>query len=216
MDNDSRTEAVLRAQGGDREAIAQLLTSIRPQLVIHINKILNDYSMSEDLCQTVFIKICLSIQHTRPGTLHFNSWAYTIAGNLARDLVRQNRSRLTTSLEERVYKYNSAHQLNIDTSDYVSIAQYNIPMFNQGHVNDPSVLYEEQEQHQALNNTLEVIMGGLTSQEREVLARKADGETYEEIGENMRLRWTQVKGILEKARSKARDRMRAQKDPPLA
>ena len=216
MDNDSRSGAVLRAQDGDKEAIAQLWSSIRFRLIVHINKILNDYSMSEDLCQTVFIKICSSIQHTRPGTLHFNSWVYTIAGNLARDLVRQNRSRLTSSLEERVYKYNAAHQLNVDTSDYVSIAQNNIPMFNQEHVNDPSVLYEAQEQHQSLNNTLEEIMSGLTNQEREVLTRKADGETYEEIGENMGLRWTQVKGILEKARSKARDRMRAQKDPPLA
>lgn len=216
MDNNSRPDAVLRAQDGDKETIAQLLFLIRPQLIVYINKILNDYSMSEDLYQTVFIKICLSIKQTRPGTLHFNSWVYTIAGNLARDLVRQNRSRLTTSLEERVYKYNAAHQLNIDTSDYVSIAQHKIPMFNQEHANDPSVLYEEQEQHQALNNTLEGIMSGLTSQEREVLTRKADGETYEEIGENMGLRWTQVKGILEKARSKARDRMRAQKDPPLA
>ena len=216
MDNDSRLDTVLRAQDGDKESIAQLWSSIRPQLIVHIHKILNDYSMSEDLCQTVFVKICSSIQQTRPGTLHFNSWVYTIAGNLARDLVRQNRSRLTTSLEERVYKYNAAHQLNVDTSDYVSIAQNNIPLFNQAHVDDPATLYEEQESHEALRDTLEEIMSGLTSQEREVLTRKADGETYEEIGENMGLRWTQVKGILEKARSKARDRMRAQKDPPLA
>ncbi len=216
MDNDSRLKMVLRAQDGDREAMAVLWADVRPQLVRHVNRILNDYAMSEDLCQTVFIKICLSIHHTRPGMLHFNSWAHTIAGNLARDVVRQHKSRLTCSLEERVQQYNSSHHSSISTSDYVSISQNAVPMFAQDKTDDPSLLHDEQEDQQALKNTMEAIMSGLTSQEREVLTRKADGETYEEIGENMGLRWTQVKGILEKARSKARDRMRAQKDPPLA
>ena len=92
FDEDSLSEYVRRAQGGDAEAFAVIARNMRPRLLVVLRKRMQGHDDVEDIAQDTFAKAWHSIQsydHTRS----FVAWIYTIALRRATDYSRCNSRR---------------------------------------------------------------------------------------------------------------------------
>lgn len=211
----NKDELLQLARDGDVNALEQLFTPLRQMLSNKITHMMGDPSRSEDIVQMTFVRAQLSITATKDGTLHFSSWIYTIATNLARDEMRQRQSRKTYSLEQRVARLTNHYTDTPEIGEF--IGNDGIMDIMAGSVTeDPADMYERKEANDGKREFLDKALALLTPREQEILIRRSNGESYEEIALNMGTRWTVVKALLEKARSQIREYAKTQKDPPLA
>ena len=210
MNTEEKAALIELARAGDRNAFQSLFEISRPQIERYVHRLLGDHELSQDVVQGTAARAIVSITCVREGPFHFTSWLYAIAGNLARDELRQRKSRMTYSLEERAEKYNLQHGGDgYIAGDYVSVAKSVISIVSTGvpTVSDPADIYEQHESLKELRQSLAKAIDTLDPRGAEALMRRAEGQSYEEIAESMGLRWTQVKSVLERARQQARIHM---------
>ena len=90
-----------RFLAGDQPALAELIGEYKDGLILYLQSIVGDYPSAEELTVDTFVKLGIK----RPkynGTASFKTWLYTIAGNLAKDLLRARARRNEVPLEENV------------------------------------------------------------------------------------------------------------------
>jgi len=86
---ESGDEALVRlAQGGDREAIARLVTLHSPRLYRFLVALTGDKTTSEDALQDTWLRVMERIDQYR-SSLSFIGWLFGIARHRALDLLRQ-------------------------------------------------------------------------------------------------------------------------------
>jgi RNA polymerase sigma-70 factor (ECF subfamily) len=85
-------ELVLRLGRGDLAAFEALLDRWEGPAQRYAARLLHDAHEAEDIAQEAFLRVLRSAPGYRP-TARFNTWFYTILGNLCRDRVRRLRRR---------------------------------------------------------------------------------------------------------------------------
>src|ERR687890_2098132 len=91
-------ETVRRAQAGDRQAIADLVTSQQRYVYSIAMTIVRDPDEAADLTQDAFIRLLRSLGSYR-GETKFTTWLYRLVTNICLDGLRR-RGRPVESLDE--------------------------------------------------------------------------------------------------------------------
>ena len=95
---------MLAYQGGSTEAFEELFARYRTRLFTYLRRSLGDPGQAEDLLQTLFLRVHRARQTYQPAAA-FSTWIYTIARNLVRDALDQERAerarRVTTRTSQR-------------------------------------------------------------------------------------------------------------------
>ena len=86
------TNAVLRAQAGDDEAIRVLYLRYKDNVYGYVLSFVRDPHEAEDITQHVFLKLMSVIHKYRPREVPFTSWLLRVARNVALDHMRRRRS----------------------------------------------------------------------------------------------------------------------------
>jgi RNA polymerase sigma-70 factor (ECF subfamily) len=89
---DPEVGLMLRVQGGDTTAFAELARRYRPLVFGRICRWLGDRDEAEDLTQDVFLRLYRYRDRYRPRAT-FATWVFHIARNVARNAVRDRRRR---------------------------------------------------------------------------------------------------------------------------
>ncbi len=80
---------IRRAQQGDREAFAQLITPCYAPLVGWLYRFCGDADLAEDMTQEACLKAWLKLPGFQPRAGTFKAWLYRIAFNLTVDVLRR-------------------------------------------------------------------------------------------------------------------------------
>lgn len=90
--DDDAAPLVARAQAGDRAALEELLTAMRPRAIATALKILRNADDAEDAVQDAFLKIWRCLARFE-GRSSFSTWVHRIVMNASLDLLRRSASR---------------------------------------------------------------------------------------------------------------------------
>jgi RNA polymerase sigma-70 factor (ECF subfamily) len=96
--------AVLRAQGGDADAIRVLYLRYKDNVYGYVLSFVRDQHEAEDITQHVFLKLMSVIDKYRPRDVPFTSWLLRVARNVALDHMRRRRAVLCEDV------YDPTHQ----------------------------------------------------------------------------------------------------------
>jgi RNA polymerase sigma-70 factor (ECF subfamily) len=92
--------AVVRARGGDTEAIRLLYTRFAPDVFRWVRHMLREPHEAEDVTQTVFLKLISVIpQYEERRDVPFAAWLRKVARNAALDHIRANQTLAVDDLE---------------------------------------------------------------------------------------------------------------------
>ncbi len=83
--------AVVRAQGGDMDAVDFLYLRYKNNVYGYVRSMLRDDHEAEDVTQQVFVKLMRVIGKYEPREVPFTSWILRVARNVALDHLRQRR-----------------------------------------------------------------------------------------------------------------------------
>ena len=86
--------AVLRAQGGDADAIRVLYLRYKDNVYGYVLSFVRDQHEAEDITQQVFLKLMSVLDKYRPREVPFTSWLLRVARNVALDSLRRRRALL--------------------------------------------------------------------------------------------------------------------------
>jgi RNA polymerase sigma-70 factor (ECF subfamily) len=86
------SEAVKRAQGGDREALGFLYTRYADNVYGYVRSIVHDPHEAEDVTQQVFTKLVRVIGKYEERDVPFFAWILRVARNVAVDHIRRQRT----------------------------------------------------------------------------------------------------------------------------
>jgi RNA polymerase sigma-70 factor (ECF subfamily) len=89
---------VRAAQRGDRQAFRELVRRYQGPLLNFTYRFVADRARAEDLVQETFLRVYRNI-HRYKTVARFSTWIYTIAGNLAKNEIRNTKRRKTVSIE---------------------------------------------------------------------------------------------------------------------
>ncbi len=116
-DNGREAALVRRAQGGDRDALRELLSPYEAPLMRFITRMLGRRRLSDvhDVCQEVFVRIMETLDRVKPER-PFRPYCYRIATNLVIDHVRteSRRNRFTGGDRETENSVQETPELRID------------------------------------------------------------------------------------------------------
>lgn len=84
---------------GDRAAARLLTTRFLGRLLSYTLRMLADRGEAEDIAQETLLRLWRAAPDWRAGEAKVSSWLYTVAGNMARDRLRQRHRRRTEALE---------------------------------------------------------------------------------------------------------------------
>lgn len=115
-------ELVDRAKANDQRAFARLMEKYRNPLYYHINRMVPDKDMLEDLVQEVFLKAFDNI-HTFDTTYAFSTWLYRIATNHSIDYLRKKKLK-TLSIDQPIQTRDG--ELTMELPDESSDADDNV------------------------------------------------------------------------------------------
>lgn len=80
-------ELVVKAKKGNRAALDSLYNKYKRPILNYIYRLIGDFHQAEELTQETFIRVYINIdRYVERGK--FSSWVYTIAGNLAKNFLR--------------------------------------------------------------------------------------------------------------------------------
>ncbi|HTX45434.1 MAG TPA: sigma-70 family RNA polymerase sigma factor [Solirubrobacteraceae bacterium] len=98
------TNAVLRAQAGDGEAIRVLYLRYKDNVYGYVLSFVRDQHEAEDITQHVFLKLMSVIHKYRPREVPFTSWLLRVARNVALDHMRRRRAVLCEEVHEGTHQ----------------------------------------------------------------------------------------------------------------
>ena len=172
---------VARFLAGERRAFTELADRYHVRLMNFIQRTIGDRERAEDLVQETFIRVYRHL-HRFDQTKKFSTWVYTIAGNLAKNELR-NRSRNPLVLFQTIKKnWDSDHR----------------PLEWEDNTYRPDALYRKRH----LKEMIDGAVAQLPEHHRMVFVlREMEGKTYEEIAEITGVNLGTVKSRLNRARN---------------
>ena len=167
--------------GGETRAFTVLADRYHARLLNFIYRMIGDRDRAEDLVQETFVRVYRHL-HRYDQNRKFSTWAYTIAGNLAKNELR-NRSRNPMVLFQTIKKNWDADHRPLEWEDN----RYR-----------PDDLYRKRD----LRAKVEVAVAQLPEHHRVVFVlRELEGKTYEEISDITGVNLGTVKSRLNRARN---------------
>ncbi|MCB1023361.1 MAG: sigma-70 family RNA polymerase sigma factor [Acidobacteria bacterium] len=174
-------ELIAIAIGGREETFEELVRRYQRPIVSYVYRMLNDYDLSLDVAQEVFIKVYNSLERYS-SDYKFSTWLYRIAHNAAIDHIRR-RSGKEQSLETE--SSDGTYQLQIES---------------------PRPTPEEDRERSEWRNEIEAVVKCLPSVYRELIVlRHSKDLSYGEISEVTGLPLGTVKNRLFRAREMMRE-----------
>ncbi len=174
-------ELVSRYLEGERFAFHELVGRYQERLLNFIYRTIGDRDRAEDLVQETFIRVYRHL-HRFDQSKKFSTWVYTIAGNLAKNELR-NRSRNPLVLFQTIKKNWDADHRPLEWED---------------NTYRPDDLYRKRH----LRDVIENAVAALPEHHRIVFVlREMQGRTYEEISEITGVNLGTVKSRLNRARN---------------
>lgn len=182
------TDAVQRAAAGDERAFAELVGAYRSRILKHLNKMLRDPDVAEDVWQDVCFRVWRNLAQFDQQK-KFSTWIYTIATNTAINAIRdRKRHSCLTSIED----------LGDGLGGNDRIEQL------EDHRNRPDQLMDDRD----LNEQLAAAVLELTPVHRQTLIlRELRGQSYEEIAATTDAKMGTVKSRLARARASVASRV---------
>jgi len=178
----SDEKLVLRHLDGRERAFQVLTERYHDRLLRFINRSIGDRDRAEDLVQDTFVRVYRHLHRFDPSR-KFSTWIYTIAGNLAKNELR-NRSRNPMVLFQTITK-------NWEENDR--------PL----QWEDTSYSPDDMARKRDLRKQVEEAVQELPEHHREVFVlREMEGKTYEEIAEETGVKLGTVKSRLNRARNR--------------
>ena len=172
---------VARFLAGERRAFTVLADRYHVRLMNFIQRTIGDRERAEDLVQETFIRVYRHL-HRFDQTKKFSTWVYTIAGNLAKNELR-NRSRNPLVLFQTIKKNWDADHRPLEWED---------------NTYRPDDLYRKRH----LKEMIDGAVAQLPEHHRMVFVlREMEGKTYEEIAEITGVNLGTVKSRLNRARN---------------
>lgn len=166
---------------GERRAFTELAERYHVRLLNFIYRTIGDRDRAEDLVQETFIRVYRHL-HRFDQSRKFSTWAYTIAGNLAKNELR-NRSRNPLVLFQTIKKNWDADHRPLEWED---------------NTYRPDDLFRKRH----LKELVEKAVAQLPEHHRVVFVlREMEGKTYEEIAEITGVNLGTVKSRLNRARN---------------
>ncbi len=175
------SELVARFLAGDTRTFGELMKRYNVRLVNFIYRTIGDRERAEDLVQETFIRVYRHL-HRFDQSKKFSTWIYTIAGNLAKNELR-NRSRNPLVLFQTIKKNWDADHRPLEWED---------------NTYRPDDLFRKRH----LKETIDRAVAQLPDHHRVVFVlREMEGKTYEEISEITGVNLGTVKSRLNRARN---------------
>ena len=172
---------VARFLDGEKRAFTELANRYHVRLMNFIYRTIGDRDRAEDLVQETFIRVYRHL-HRFDQTKKFSTWVYTIAGNLAKNELR-NRSRNPLVLFQTIKKNWDADHRPLEWED---------------NTYRPDDLYRKRH----LKAMVENAVAQLPEHHRMVFVlREMEGKTYEEISDITGVNLGTVKSRLNRARN---------------
>ena len=166
---------------GEKRAFDELVDRYSTRLLNFVQRTIGDRERAQDLVQETFIRVYRHL-HRFDQSKKFSTWAYTIAGNLAKNELR-NRSRNPLVLFQTIKKnWDSDHR----------------PLEWEDNTYRPDDLFRKRH----LKETIDRAVEQLPEHHRVVFVlREMEGKTYEEISEITGVNLGTVKSRLNRARN---------------
>ena len=175
------SEVVQRFLDGDPRAFGELVDRYDKRLINFVYRTVGDRERAQDLVQETFVRVYRHL-HRFDQTKKFSTWIYTIAGNLAKNELR-NRSRNPLVLFQTIKKNWEADHRPLEWEDEKL---------------RPDDLFRKRH----LRETVEEAVAELPEHHRIVFVlRELEGKTYEEIAEVTGCNLGTVKSRLNRARN---------------
>jgi RNA polymerase sigma-70 factor, ECF subfamily len=166
---------------GDTRAFTVLADRYHARLLNFIHRMIGDRERAEDLVQETFVRVYRHL-HRYDQNRKFSTWAYTIAGNLAKNELR-NRSRNPMVLFQTIKKNWEADHRPLEWEDN----RYR-----------PDDLYRKRD----LKEKVDQAVAALPEHHRVVFVlRELEGKSYEEIADITGVNLGTVKSRLNRARN---------------
>jgi RNA polymerase sigma-70 factor (ECF subfamily) len=166
---------------GEERAFAELMRRYDRRLQNFVHRTVGDRERAEDLVQETFVRVYRHL-HRFDQTRKFSTWIYTIAGNLAKNELR-NRARNPLVLFQAITKNWDADYRPLEWEDPKT---------------RPDDLYRRRFLREKVNEAVDK----LPDHHRTVfMLRELHGKTYEEIAEITRCNLGTVKSRLNRARN---------------
>lgn len=169
---------VERAKLNDQAAFRSLLEKYQRPLYFHINKIVHDKDILEDLIQEIFLKAFDNI-HTFDASYAFSTWLYRIATNHSIDYLRKRKLK-TLSLDEPYQTKDGEMKMELADDDTEA---------------DDVILHQ-----QRVSIIMEAIASLPGKYEKIIRLRHMEEKSYQEIAEIMELPLGTVKAHIFRAR----------------
>ncbi len=166
---------------GEARAFTALADRYHLRLLNFIHRMIGDRERAEDLVQETFVRVYRHL-HRYDQNRKFSTWAYTIAGNLAKNELR-NRSRNPMVLFQTIKKHWDADHRPLEWEDN----RYR-----------PDDMFRKRD----LREKVEQVVALLPEHHREVFVlRELEGKSYEEISDITGVNLGTVKSRLNRARN---------------
>jgi RNA polymerase sigma-70 factor (ECF subfamily) len=174
-------ELAAASLAGEARAFTVLADRYHVRLLNFIHRMIGDRERAEDLVQETFVRVHKHL-HRYDQNRKFSTWAYTIAGNLAKNELR-NRSRNPLVLFQTIKKNWDADHRPLEWED---------PRYR------PDDLYHKRD----LKNRVDEVVAQLPEHHRVVFVlREMEGKSYEEISDITGVNLGTVKSRLNRARN---------------
>jgi RNA polymerase sigma-70 factor (ECF subfamily) len=172
---------MLQVRGDEPGAFEQLVERYHHRLVASMTSRVGAPEEAEDLAQEVFLRV-YQVRKTYQPRSRLSTWLFTIANNLASNILRARQRRRTVSLDSRdsgPFKTRPAEQL----------------------LRDPGIGPMQRVQKAELAQHIRAALDTLNERQRMALVlNKFEGMTYAEVAEVMGLTTKAVKSLLSRAR----------------
>lgn len=166
---------------GERSRFRELVERYDQKLLNFINRLIGDRERSEDLVQETFIRVYKHLDRFDQDK-KFSTWVYTIAGNLAKNELRNRARNPIVLLENLIQEWDEDHR----SLEFADNSKKPDDLFMKRH----------------LREVVEKAVEKLPTHHRLVFVlREAEGKSYEEIAEITGCSLGTVKSRLNRARN---------------
>jgi RNA polymerase sigma-70 factor (ECF subfamily) len=183
---DPDIRVMLRVRADEPGAFQELVELYQHRLVAVMHHLVGNAEEAEDLAQEVFLRV-YKVRHKYRPRAKFSTWVFTIANNLALNVLRARQRKPSVPLNLR-----DSGPLGLNPADKL--------------VRDRQRLPAERMQQQELAGIVQEAIAGLNERQRAaVVLNKFEDMNYAEIAEVMGLTTKAVKSLLSRARGNLRD-----------
>jgi RNA polymerase sigma-70 factor, ECF subfamily len=181
---------MLRVRDDDAEAFAEIVELYQHRLVTVMQHLVGTTEEAEDLAQEVFLRVYRGRKKYHPKA-KFSTWLFTIANNLALNILRTRQRKPTVPLNVR---------------DSGPLGPRPAEQLVQDRNNRPDRRIEQQELAVVVQEALDTLN---ERQRIAVVLNKFEDMNYAEIAEVMELTTKAVKSLLSRARENLREALKA-------